>query len=175
MKDLRKIRLLLLDCDGVLTDGEITYGEGQIESKNFHVHDGLGIKLLLLAGVEIAVISGRDSEALKKRCEDLGITLLFQNTKNKKRKVEELLEKLQIDWEEVAVMGDDWNDLPMMEMAYFTSAPADCPPDIRKKVDLVTEKSGGRGAVRELIDVILKARDQYEKVLEDFFDILAGS
>ena len=166
MKDYKKIKLLILDCDGVLTDGKIIYDDNRNEIRNFSAKDGLGIKLLPFANIQVAVISGKKSEILARRCEDLGIRHVFQKVRNKLKTAEELIEQLNLNWENVAFMGDDWNDFPIVKRAYITSAPADAFEDFQKKVDFVTRRNGGEGAVREFIEHILKEQGVYDKTVE---------
>lgn len=175
MKDLNKIKLIVLDCDGVLTDGHIIYDNNQIESKNFSTHDGLGAKILSYSGIQIAVVTGRKSKVLEKRCADLNIKLLYQNIQNKQNCIETMLEELELEWQNVAYMGDDWNDWPAMQMSGFKTAPENAQKDIKKQVDWVSTSKGGDGAVRELINFILKEQGIYEKCIHDFLDNLPQS
>ncbi len=172
MKDFKKIKLLILDNDGVLTDGKVIYDNHRTESKNFSAKDGLGIKLLSFSDIKLAVITGRESEILAQRCDDLQVTLLFQKVRNKLKKTRELLEELDLSWENVAFMGDDWNDYPVMKRCYISACPADAFPDLKEKVDHVTNRNGGEGAVREFIVHILKEKGIYEEVLEKFISHL---
>lgn len=170
--NFKKIKLLILDCDGVLTDGKIIYDENRVEMKNFNAKDGLGIKLLSFSDIKIAVITGRKSNILKQRCEDLKISLLFQNVRNKLKCAEELLEKLHLNWDEVAYMGDDWNDYPVMKKVGVKAVPNDAFEDFKKIADVITERNGGDGAVREFIIRILKEKGIYESSLEAFINYL---
>ena len=170
--DFKKIKLLILDNDGVLTDGKIIYNNDQMESKNYNAKDGLGIKLLQFSGIELAIITGRTSKILEKRCDDLQIELLFQGVRNKLRKTKKLLKELDLDWENVAYMGDDWNDIPVIEKCNMSATPADAFDDIKSRVDLVTERKGGEGAVREFIELILKKQGKYEESLQKLLDRL---
>jgi len=172
MTDFKKIKLLILDCDGVLTDGKIIYNDNRIEIRNFSAKDGLGIKLLPFAGIEIAVISGKKSETLDKRAEDLGIKMVFQGVKNKLKIASEIIKKLNLNWKNVAYMGDDWNDFPVMKKVAVTAVPTDVMPDFKEKADFVSSRKGGDGAVREFIEFILKKQGIYEKVLADFIEFL---
>ena len=170
MKSLNDIKLIILDCDGVLTDGSIIYDEQRIESKHFNAKDGLGMRMVLNLGIEIAVITGRRSELLAQRCNDIGITHLHQHVRHKLRVAGELIEHLGLTWDNVAVMGDDWNDMPMLEKAGISATPADAFPDIKARVDLVTERKGGKGAVREFIEWILKGQNRYEEAVQTLLD-----
>ncbi len=168
MNNINQIKLIVLDCDGVLTDGKIIYDNDQTESKNFSAHDGLGAKILSFSDIQIAVVTGRESLCLKKRCEDLRITLLYQSIQNKRQTIEKILEDLQLEWENVAYMGDDWNDWPAMKKAGLKTAPASANFAIKERVDWVSPRDGGDGAVRDLIDYILKKQGKYESCIEKF-------
>ncbi len=169
---MHKIKLFISDCDGVLTDGKIIYDNNKIETKQFHAQDGLGIKLLSFADIKIAIITGRKSEILVQRCEDLQIEMLFQNIKNKLKQTEMILDKLGITWENVAYIGDDWNDFPVIERVGLSACPADSPEDFKKVVDYVTTRNGGNGAVRDFIEYILKKQKVYDEVLQKFISYL---
>ncbi len=175
MKDHKKIKLLILDCDGVLTDGKIIYNDKRIETRNFSAKDGLGIKMLMFAGIEVAVISGKQSDALTKRCEDLGIKYVYQKVRNKLKVARNLINELKLDWENIAFMGDDWNDFPVIKEVNVSAAPIDVLEDFKEKVDFVSKRKGGEGAVREFIEHILKKQGRYEKVLADFISFLENS
>ena len=170
--DFSKIKLLILDNDGVLTDGKIIYDNNKIESKNYNAKDGLGIKLLQFSDIKLAIITGRSSDILEKRCDDLQIKMLYQGVRNKLKKTTELLKELKLEWEDVAYMGDDWNDFPVMEKCNISATPADAFDDIKSRVGLVTKRNGGEGAVREFIEIILKKRGKYEESLQKLVDHL---
>ncbi len=175
MKDLSKIKLLICDCDGVLSDGLIIYSDEGTEIKHFSTHDGLGIKILSHTDINIAVITGRKSHILERRCADLNISLLYQNVKNKKRVIEEILAQLNLEWDNVAYIGDDWNDYSSMQASGFKIAPANAFDNFKMTADLVTERKGGYGAVREAIEYILKARNEFENALESFLQELRNA
>jgi len=172
MKDLTNIKLLILDCDGVLTDGKIFYDDNKRETKAFDAKDGLGIKMLDFTKIMIAVITGRNSTILARRCRDLKIKYLFQGIKNKRKKVSELLEDLNLEWGNVAYMGDDWNDFSAMQKAYFKAVPKDVMPDLKEKADFISSRKGGYGAVRDLIEYILKKRNEYDKTVSKLVSYL---
>lgn len=155
-----RIRLVVFDVDGVFTDGRLYYGPGGEELKVFHVHDGQGLKRLLRAGVAVAVISGRDSAAVSRRMQDLGIAHVFQGDEDKLPIFERLLKKLAIKPEETACVGDDLPDLPLLKAAGLAVAVANALPSIRVQAHVVTQATGGMGAVREVCDLILAARGQ---------------
>jgi 3-deoxy-D-manno-octulosonate 8-phosphate phosphatase (KDO 8-P phosphatase) len=151
------IRLVVLDVDGVLTDGSILLGGGE-ELKSFHVRDGLGLKRLLAAGIEVAVVSGRSSAAVSQRMAELGVRFVFQGVDDKLPVIERLREGLGIEAAEVAVVGDDLPDVPAMESAGLAIAVADAQPEVRALAHWVTTAAGGRGAAREVAERLLSAR-----------------
>lgn len=168
--DWAHIKLLILDCDGVLTDGRIIYGDKGLDLKHFDAHDGLAIMLLKYTEIELAVVTGRSSEALSRRCKDLQIDLLFQGVSCKLECVEKLLQDLELDFDNVVYMGDDWNDILCMRRAALSVCPSNALPDIQKIADLVTEKPGGHGAVRELVNLILHKKGIYERAVMSYLD-----
>jgi len=159
------IKLLLFDCDGVITDGRIIYGNEGQELKNFHGHDGMGFNLLKHTDLEFGFITGRSSEALERRCRDLRITLLFQNVGNKLECLDKLLKEKGLIYNNVVFMGDDWNDVPVMRKVAFSASPADAQPDVAKIADWVSAFKGGHGAVRDLINYVLIHKGIYEKTV----------
>ena len=173
MKDLTKIKLLVCDCDGVLTDGLIIYDSQSCETKNFSAHDGLGFMLLKHTDIQIAIITGRYSKMLERRCLDFGVKHLFQGVQNKKRCLQELLEQLGLSFENVAYIGDDWNDYLAMQDCLLKIAPQNAPLKFRETVDIVTDNKGGYGAVRDAIEYILQGRGDFDKVLMLFLEELS--
>jgi 3-deoxy-D-manno-octulosonate 8-phosphate phosphatase (KDO 8-P phosphatase) len=160
----RRIKLLILDVDGVMTDGSIILDNDGNELKRFHVRDGHGIKMLQRAGIKVGIITGRKSKVVEIRAEELGITEVYQKVYKKSDVYEKLIEKYQCEDENVAFMGDDIVDQELFKRAGLTAAPADAEDDAKKWADLVTDRKGGRGAVREFIDLILKSTGLREKV-----------
>lgn len=154
-----RIRLVVFDVDGVFTDGRLYYGPGGEELKVFHVHDGQGVKHLLRQGVAVAVISGRDSAAVSRRMQDLGIAHVFQGDEDKLPIFERLLKKLGVQPEEAACVGDDLPDLPLLKAAGLAVAVANALPAVRAQAHVVTQATGGLGAVREVCDLIMAARE----------------
>ena len=159
------IKLLLLDVDGILTDGTITYTHEGTEIKSFHTRDGLGIRLLQEAGVEVGIITARSSEAVKRRAEDLKLAHVYQGCRNKIEAYTELLAKVNLSDAEVAYMGDDWLDLPLLTKVGFSASVIDAVHEVRQVVDYVTTLPGGRGAVREVCDMIIAAQHKQEELL----------
>jgi 3-deoxy-D-manno-octulosonate 8-phosphate phosphatase (KDO 8-P phosphatase) len=170
MKDFSKIKLLVCDCDGVLTDGLIIYDSQGAESKHFSSHDGLGIKMLVHSELQIAVITNRASKMLEMRCKDLNIKHLYQNVANKKTVLEGLLHELKLSFENVAYIGDDWTDFLAMKECQLKIAPKNARDLFKKSVDHVTENPGGYGAVRDAIEYILKEQNKLEDVLMKYFE-----
>ncbi|MCG6892640.1 MAG: HAD hydrolase family protein [Desulfobacteraceae bacterium] len=164
----RRIRLLAMDVDGVLTDGRITYGDAGIETKTFHVHDGLGIRLLLHHGIRVCVVTGRRSEALQRRCRELGIDAVFDGVSDKAAVMDEIRSRWQLAEEDIACMGDDLPDMAMMEQAGLRIAVADAREPVKSMADVVTRSAGGKGAVREICDRILKSQGKWEEAMQRF-------
>ena len=167
---LAKIKLLLLDVDGVMTDGRIIYDNDGGETKAFDVKDGHGLKLLQRAGIQIGIITGRQSAIVARRAAELGIELVYQGVKDKRVPFNEILEKLALTPEEVAYVGDDVVDLPVMRQVGFAATVADAMDDVKPFADLVTKRSGGRGAVREICDFLLKGSDRWSTVTRHYFE-----
>jgi len=164
----RRIKLVLMDADGVLTEGKVTYGDGNMELKSFDVKDGAGIDLARMAGIKTGIISGRESRALQRRAKELKIEEVHQRVINKVEIYKEILGRCSLRDEEVAYIGDDILDLPILLRVGLSAAVADAHPEVKKRVDLVTTSTGGRGAVRELIELILQAQGRWDTMLEEF-------
>lgn len=165
---LKTIKLLLLDVDGVLTDGGIIYNDNGTETKVFNVKDGLGIKLLLDAGVLLGIVTGRRSNALYSRCKDLGIDIVYDGIANKIDVLDALLDQTGVSAEEVAFIGDDLPDLSLMKKIGLSIAVKDAHQTILDHADMVTSAKGGHGAVREACEAILKAKGLWKDILERF-------
>jgi len=160
----RRIRLVVLDVDGVLTDGSIVLGEG-VELKRFHVRDGHGIRTAREAGLIPAVITGRRSGAVTRRMEELGVEEVHQGVKDKVAVYASLLSKYGLGDEHAAFMGDDVVDLPLLERVALPAAPADADGMVLERVRFVSALPGGRGAVRDLLERILRAQGLWERAL----------
>lgn len=158
-----KIRLLILDVDGVMSDGMIYMGNNGEELKAFNVRDGYGIRCALTSGVDVAIITGRNAKLVEDRCKTLGITHLWQGQSNKLIAYRELLEKLSLRPDEVAYIGDDLIDWPVMADVGLSVAVADAHPLLISRADYVTRINGGRGAVREICDLILLAQGKLDE------------
>ena len=170
LEKIKKIKLVVLDVDGVLTDASLNYSQDGMEIKKFNVRDGLGIKFLMKSGIEVAIITGRISQATAKRAKELGIKHVFQGFKKKRKTFEKLLEKLQLKREEACFIGDDLIDVPVLLQVGFACAVSDAVPEVKEVADYVSKVKGGLGAVREIIELILKTQNKWENILAEFFN-----
>ncbi len=161
------IRAAIFDVDGVLTDGRIYLGEQGEQFKSFSTLDGHGLKLLARAGIEPMIVSGRDSPALRRRAADLGLTHLVCGASDKLRAAQGLLGPLNLVWSQVAVMGDDWPDLPLLHRAAFSCAPPGAHAEVRAACTHVTRAQAGYGAAREFCDLLLVASGRYVELLSE--------
>ncbi len=159
------IKLLILDVDGCMTNGGVIYSSDGSESKAFNIKDGLGIATWVKMGHQVAIITGRNSNIVQRRAEELGIQHIFQGIKDKDRVLKELVESLGLKFYEVAAIGDDLNDLNMLNTVGRSFTPNDGVEEIKSVVDTVLSIKGGRGAVREMIDIIVKENDLTDKFL----------
>ena len=161
-----KIKLLVLDVDGVLTNRQVWLGaDGKEALKAFDIQDGLGIKLIAQCGIPTAIITGRNSKMVLARCDELGIQHVHMVVENKALALEEVLKSLGLHAGDCAVMGDDWPDLAMMKSAGLRIAPAQAHEAVKEFAHFVTERAGGHSAVREVCDLILKAQNHYAPLL----------
>jgi 3-deoxy-D-manno-octulosonate 8-phosphate phosphatase (KDO 8-P phosphatase) len=159
------VKAAIFDVDGVLTDGSLYIGEHGEGFKAFHVLDGQGLKLLAQGGIEPIVITGRDSLAVRRRVADLGLQHMRFGVADKLAAATDVLAALSIEWPDVAVMGDDWPDLPLFEHAAFACAPPNAHAEVRAAAHHVTAASGGGGAARECCDLLLMASGRYAALL----------
>jgi 3-deoxy-D-manno-octulosonate 8-phosphate phosphatase (KDO 8-P phosphatase) len=164
LEKIRSVRLLMLDVDGVLTDGRIIINDQGFESKNFDVKDGHGLKMLMRYGIGVALITGRRSSVVEHRARDLGIQAVYQGVWNKVEIFDEILRKMNLCPEQTAYVGDDIVDIAIMRRAGFAVAVRDAAEDTKTIAHYVTKKKGGRGAVREVCEIILKAQDHWQDV-----------
>ena len=160
------VRVVFFDVDGVLTDGGLYFTEAGETMKRFHTLDGHGLKLLQRAGITPAVVTGRDSAALRKRLEALGVVHVRYGTEDKRPAAETILAELGLDWSAAAAMGDDWPDLPMLRRAALACAPPTAHTEVLAQAHVVTQRLPGAGAVRELCDLLLVASGAYAGELE---------
>lgn len=165
---LKKIKLLLLDVDGVLTDERIIIDNQKIESKFFNVKDGHGIKLLQRAGYEVGIITGRKSEVVKIRANELGINMVFQRSLNKLESLNEIVKIRNLKYEEIAYCGDDIVDLPVLSKVGVAFTVKNGVEECKKIADYITEKESGKGAVREIVEVILKLTGKWNNVFKKY-------
>ena len=171
---LQKIKLLALDVDGVLTDGSIYISPAGEVFKGFNAKDGMGISCALRSGLQIAVITGRQSPIVERRCEELGITLLQQGVKDKRLALQQMAQQLGLVREEIAYMGDDLNDIPAFKASGLNLVPADAAIEVMAVADIITKASGGRGAVREAITMILAAQDNWNVIVNSYLNAGQG-
>jgi 3-deoxy-D-manno-octulosonate 8-phosphate phosphatase (KDO 8-P phosphatase) len=163
-----RIKLLLMDCDGVLTDGRLWLTDDGDEQKSFNTHDGLGLALLHRAGLKSGIITGRSSRAVTRRAQELGVEFVCQGNPDKTAAFEQLLQQAGVDENEVAFVGDDLPDIPIMNRAELAVAVADAMAETRSVAHYVTRAKGGRGAVREVIEIILKSQGRWHDLVEDY-------
>jgi 3-deoxy-D-manno-octulosonate 8-phosphate phosphatase (KDO 8-P phosphatase) len=166
----QRVRLLLLDVDGVLTDGTVAITSDGHESKAFSIRDGLAMKWAQRHGLEIGLLSGRASESTTSRARELGIKLVIQDKPEKLEPFLALLAARGLTPDQVAYMGDDLLDLPVLMRVGLAAAPADAVPEVAARVHWISEYPGGRGAVRQLIELILRARGQWDALLAQYQD-----
>ena len=161
------IQLLVMDVDGVLTDGKITYTSDDQEIKSFNVKDGLGISLGVRAGIQFAIITARESLMVQRRAEDLNIQHVIQKTRTKLPAFEKLVLDLGLTFEQVAYIGDDLPDMPPMQMAGLACCPADAAGEVKAIAHLVANQRGGEGAVREILEFILECRQMPQNLVAE--------
>jgi 3-deoxy-D-manno-octulosonate 8-phosphate phosphatase (KDO 8-P phosphatase) len=164
LEKIRKVKLLILDVDGVLTDGRIIMDDAGLESKAFDVKDGHRLKMLMRSGIDVALLTGRRSRVVEHRAADLGIAEVHQGALNKAEVFSEMLTRRNIHPEETAYVGDDIVDIPVLKRVGFSVAVADAVPEVRNLADYVTHCGGGQGAVREVCELILKAQNRWADV-----------
>lgn len=164
----RRIRLLLLDVDGVLTDGTIIYDDDGVETKIFNVKDGMGIRLLRIGDIEVGIATGRTSDALIHRCRNLGITIIHQGFKDKTIVLDKIRKDIGLVEDQVAFVGDDLLDIAIMKRVGLAVAVADAHEAVIEVSHMVCEAPGGHGAVREIAEYLLKAQDRWTDILKRF-------
>ena len=162
---IRKVNVLVLDVDGVLTDGRIVIGDDGQETKCFHVRDGHGLKMIQRAGVEVMFLTGRKSRVVEHRARELGVQRVYQGALDKLAVFEEILKTRGLSAGQVAYMGDDIVDLPVLRRAGFSVTVSDAHEEVLRAVDLVTQNPGGGGAVREVCEMILKVQGKWEDAM----------
>jgi 3-deoxy-D-manno-octulosonate 8-phosphate phosphatase (KDO 8-P phosphatase) len=167
----RALKLLLSDVDGVMTDGTILLLPDGREAKSFHIRDGLGIVLAHAAGLKTGLVSGRSSEVVARRAEELGMAIVRQGVRDKGTVLEEILAGEGLEAHEVAYIGDDLNDLPLMSAVGLSAAPKDAAFEVRTEAFMVMETRGGHGCLREFVDAILRARGDWDQVVTGAFGV----
>lgn len=161
----------MTDVDGTMTEGSMIFlGDSQV--KHFNVHDGLGIRLARNFGLDVAIVTGNTSRAVTDRAETLGLEHVYQGVRHKSAVIDQMASQIGLSRDEIAYIGDDLNDLPAFQQVGFRFAVADGVEEVRERADFVTVRRGGRGAVREAIEAILKARGQWEDAVQSFLDEL---
>ena len=163
-----RVKLLLMDCDGVLTDGRIWLLEEGGDQKSFHTRDGLGIELLHRAGLKSGIISGRTSDAVERRARGLGMAFVWQGCEDKRKAFADTLVEAGLTKAEVAFVGDDLNDIPLMLQSGLGVAVADAAIETREHAHYVTNAGGGRGAVREVVELILKSQGRWDDLVKHY-------
>ncbi len=170
----RQIRLLLLDVDGVLTDGSLIYLDDGRECKVFNSRDGFGLTLLHKAGIQTGIITARTGGAVAHRARQLGMTHLAQGVRDKAAALANILVQTGLDARQIAYMGDDWLDLPVLRQVGLAVAVADAVAEVRQAAHYITQAPGGRGAVREVCELILEAQDKRQDLLAAFLGCTGG-
>lgn len=171
LEKARHIQALVLDVDGILSDGFVTLTNTGDEIKAFDIRDGLGMKLVQKIGLKVIIITGRKSNIVEKRMTDLGVDLIFQGREDKGVALREACAQLGLDPEDCLYMGDDWPDLSAFAIAGMKVTVPNGHVEVRRRADLVTQAYGGRGAVREICDLLLESKDQYQHLLNQFLHI----
>lgn len=161
----RRLRLVLSDVDGVMTDGTVLLLPNGLEGKSFNIRDGLGVILAHRAGLWTGVLSGRRAEVTAQRASELGMKVVRQGYADKLAGLREILAELDLKAHQVAYIGDDVNDLPVMEAVGLSAAPADAPLEVRGQAFMVTDAAGGRGCLREFLEAILRARGDWDRAV----------
>ncbi len=166
----REIKLLLLDVDGVLTNGNLLYSDNSVESKSFNTQDGFGLRLLREADIDTGIITARQSGIVQRRAEELNMTYIYQGAKKKNIAFKEILKQSGLKPYQVAYMGDDWLDLVLLQQVGLAATPANGVSQVKEAVHFVTEKEGGAGCVRELCDLIIEAQGKTNQLLQSYLN-----
>jgi 3-deoxy-D-manno-octulosonate 8-phosphate phosphatase (KDO 8-P phosphatase) len=164
----KEIKLLILDVDGVMTDGKIILDNEGNEFKAFNVRDGHGVKMLVREGFKIAIVTGRESRVVQRRALELGISDVFQRCLRKLQTYEILKDKYILTDKEIAFIGDDIVDLPILIRVGLSVAVSDSVDEVKERVDFITKNPGGAGAVREVCEILLKAKGVWDRIIEDY-------
>lgn len=171
-KDLRKIRLIVMDVDGTLTDGSVFIGENVEVCKRFHIKDGLGIRVCIESGIEFMILTGRKSAMVEHRAKELGIQYVYQGISDKETFLKEYMKEHDLKRDELAYFGDDLNDYRAMKLAGFVACPLDAALEIKGCADYVSEKKAGEGAVREILQYLLTERQEWDEAIAHLYGIV---
>ena len=164
----QQIEMILSDVDGVLTDGGVVFDNEGIETKKFHIRDGLGIKLWMRAGFHFGIITARTSHIVKVRASELGVDLIRQGFEEKLTIAQEIIKDHQLSPEQVCFIGDDLTDIPVIKAVGLGVAVANAADEVKTAADLTTKLGGGQGAVRELVETVLKAKNRWDDVIQRY-------
>jgi 3-deoxy-D-manno-octulosonate 8-phosphate phosphatase (KDO 8-P phosphatase) len=170
IKRAGKIKMLILDVDGVLTGGEIIYGNDSFEMKKFNVQDGMGISMAKKSGILLGIITGRESLSVQRRAEELGFDEIYQNSPIKIKAYKEIIKKRNLKNEEIIYVGDDLQDIPVLKRVGISCSVANGVGEVKELVDYVATKKGGDGGVREIIDWFLDLRGEKQKILDSYYN-----
>ncbi len=170
MERLARVRLIIFDVDGILTDGKITYGNPDVEIKSFHVRDGHGIKIAKRCGLDVALITGRSSDVVERRARELEIDHVYQGRWFKKEALAELVEATGLEPYQMAVLGDDVVDIPLMRRVGIAMTVREAPEEVRREAGYVTSLAGGEGAAREVLEMILRAQGQWDQAMARYYE-----
>lgn len=169
---MEDIKLIVLDVDGTLTDGKIYYDNKGNEIKCFNVKDGMGIGQAIKTGIDIAIITGRNSKIVERRAQELGVKYVYQGIHNKLDCLLALLKKLNLMLDNVMYIGDDINDLDVMNSVKYRACPEDAVQEIKSVCEVVSNYKGGEGAVREIIEIVLKKQGKWSKLVEEYYWVM---
>ncbi|QEG24488.1 KdsC family phosphatase [Mariniblastus fucicola] len=165
---MQGIQLILSDVDGVMTSGGITYDNQGVETKTFHVRDGMGIKLWQRTGYRFGIITARSSHIVKLRMDELGVDLVRQGAENKLDIAKGIMDEMSLSLEQVCYIGDDLTDMALLENVGLSASVSDGAPEVKKVAHMVTKSAGGQGAIRELVEAILKGQNRWQELLQSY-------
>lgn len=168
---LRPIKLVLMDVDGTLSDGRLDYNAQWVESKSFDVRDGFGIYLAHTSGLKTGIVTGRNSPIVSQRAKELSIEIVYQSRYEKAKVIDEVTALTGLTADQIAYVGDDLFDLPLLLRVGFAACPADAHEEVRRRVHFISQFGGGRGAVREIIETILKGQGLWEGIVQQFCNL----
>lgn len=168
MKKMKNIKVIALDVDGTLTDGRVILDDNGVELKSFNVKDGLAISQAIRSGIDIVIITGRKSNIVDIRCEELGIKHVFQGVKNKKIVLSNFLESKGLTFDDICFVGDDINDLEVMSLSGYSACPLDAAKDVQKRSLFISDFSGGKGAVRQVIENIMMEKGLWNNIIYNY-------